>query len=173
MVKNFVTYWCALMLCSYQPALSRPNFSSIDANYKPQEMLVLDDQNKIEWLRCSLGQVWHKNTCTGSVLSLNHEQIAQAIEQANDQIGGSWRLPSLAELESLVCEECGVPKIDQAIFPNTSPEPYWTGDRRDYKYFGVAPFFSVNFHTGHTYGRFFPDQNLAVRLVRDVGDGAN
>lgn len=173
MANTKVIYWVAFLLCGFQPALSLTNLMSAKAQYRPQEMLVLDDQNKVEWLRCSLGQIWQKNTCTGSVLKLNHEQIATAIEQANNQLGGGWRLPSLLELESLVCDECGVPKINKVIFPNTSAEPYWTGEQRDYKYFGVAPFFSVNFYTGHKYGRFFPDQNLAVRLVRDLGDGVN
>ena len=55
-------------------------------------------------------------------------------------------------------------KIDKEIFPNTDPVPYWTGEQNKY---AKKHYWSVNFYTGNTYGRFFPYQNLAVRLVRD------
>jgi len=44
------------------------------------------------------------------------------------------------------------------------PEPYWTGEVNG---FAARHFWSVNFMTGYTYGRFFPQQELAVRLLRD------
>ena len=81
-----------------------------------------------------------------------------------DRAGQGRRLPTRAELESLVCAECEGPKIDLATFPDTPADSFWTGDRN-----WIAPrhFWSVNFRTGHSYGRFFPYQDLAVRLVRD------
>ena len=134
------------------------------ANFLTRDHLVVDLRHGIDWLRCSVGQVWDGTGCVGDVLTLNHEQIEQAIEQANEQLGGSWRLPSREELEGLVCESCVPPLIDDEVFPNTSAEPYWTGQVN-----GMAKrhYFSVNFFNGWTYGRFFPSQQLAVRLVRD------
>lgn len=134
------------------------------ANFMTRDHLVVDLRHGIEWLRCSVGQVWDGTGCVGKVLNLNHEEIELAIKQANEQLGGSWRLPNREELEGLVCETCPPPLIDRKVFPDTSAEPYWTGQVN-----GMAKrhYFSVNFFNGWTYGRFFPTQQLAVRLVRD------
>ena len=139
------------------------SFAANAANFLTRDHLVVDLRHGIDWLRCSVGQVWDGTGCVGEVLTLNHEEIEQAIQQANEQLGGSWRLPTREELEGLVCESCTPPMIDAKIFPNTSAEPYWTGEVN-----GMAKrhYFSVNFFNGWTYGRFFPTQQLAVRLVR-------
>ena len=134
------------------------------ASYMARDHLVVDLRHGIEWLRCSVGQVWNGSACTGQIVLLDHDQIAQIILQANEQLGGSWRLPSREELEGLVCESCTGPMIDSEMFPGTSGEPYWTGQVN-----GMAKrfYFSVNFLNGWTYGRFLPTKQLAVRLVRD------
>ena len=134
------------------------------ANFMTRDHLVIDLRHGIEWLRCSVGQVWDGTTCIGEVMTLDHDKIAQAIQLANEQLGGSWRLPGLEELEGLICTSCGPPLIDAEVFPGTSGEPYWTGQvnkiaRRFY--------YSVNFLNGWTFGRFLPSKQLAVRLVRD------
>ena len=55
--------------------------------------------------------------CVGKVVKLNQEEIMDAIDQANKQLGGTWRLPTIEELESLVCADCGPPKIREKYFP--------------------------------------------------------
>ena len=68
------------------------------------------------------------------------------------------------ELESIVCFECGKVKINSKFFPYTPYEPFWTGEKNSwYKNF----FWSVNFFTGHTFGRFPGNIPNFVRLVRD------
>ena len=134
------------------------------ANFMTREHLVIDLRHGIEWLRCSVGQVWDGTTCIGEVMTFDHDQISQAIKLANEQLGGSWRLPRRDELEGLICTSCGPPLINAEVFPGTSGEPYWTGQvnkiaRRFY--------YSVNFLNGWTFGRFLPSKQLAVRLVRD------
>ena len=95
---------------------------------------------------------------------LSQKADRHVILQANQQLGGKWRLPTLAELESIVCLECPAPKIDAEVFPNTASEPYWTSEAN-----WIAPRsrWSVSFMTGLKYGRFFPQQQLAGRLVSD------
>ena len=129
-----------------------------------RDMFVLDLIQNIEWLRCSLGQVWDGNTCKGEIMKLNHDEIQQAILQANEQLGEGWRLPTSDELKNIVCKECAPPKIDLALFPATSAEPYWTGEANPHRKPNI---YSINFYTGHRYGNFFPYQRLAVRLLRD------
>ena len=129
-----------------------------------KDHLVLDLKHNIYWLRCSVGQVWEKSNCKGKAIKLTMDEVAVAIEKANKQLGGKWRLPSREELESLVCIECGKVKIDKKIFPQTPYEPFWTGEKNSWsKQF----YWSVNFFTGHTFGRFPGSIPNFVRLVRN------
>lgn len=136
------------------------------AQYYERDHLVKDLSRGIEWMRCSVGQRWdpEQETCWGEAIRLNHDEISLAIEQANNQLGDGWRLPDLEELESLVCDECTAPKIDPLLFPNTMAEPYWTGKRNTWS---PRHYWTVSFMTGDRYGRFFPNQQMMVRLVRD------
>ena len=96
------------------------------ANFMARDHLIVDLRFGVEWLRCSVGKVWNGTTCVGEAVRLNHDQIGIVIEQASEQLGEGWRLPTLEELEGIVCEKCGRPMIDQEIFPATEAEPYWT-----------------------------------------------
>ena len=90
--------------------------------------------------------------------------INEAIKIAYKQLGGDWRLPTLKELYSLVCHECKPPKINSKIFPGTDRRAYWTGEKNK---MSKGSYWTVNFFTGHKFGRFYPEQEMAVRLVRD------
>lgn len=131
-----------------------------------RDNFVQDLSRNLEWMRCSVGQRWslEAEICTGNAVQLNHEEIEQVILQANEQLGQEWRLPNTEELESLLCEDCPPPKIDPILFPGTEPMPYWTSERN---FLAPRNYWSVNFMTGFTYGRFFPHQQQMVRLVRD------
>jgi hypothetical protein len=133
-------------------------------HFMVRDHLVIDLQHGVEWMRCSVGQIWNGTDCEGVAVQLTQEDVARAIVIANAQLGPGWRLPSRAELEGLVCKACAPIKIELDSFPNTFGEPYWTGEVN-----GFAPrhMWTVNFMTGHTYGRFFPTQEVLVRLVRD------
>jgi hypothetical protein len=133
-------------------------------HFMVRDHLVIDLQHGVEWMRCSVGQIWNGSDCEGVAVQLTQEDVAKAIVIANAQLGPGWRLPSRAELEGLVCKACAPVKIELDSFPNTLGEPYWTGEVN-----GFAPrhIWTVNFMTGHTYGRFFPAQQVLVRLVRD------
>ena len=126
--------------------------------------LVVDLENGVEWMRCSVGQIWNGKECDGDPIQLTQDEAAKAIIIANEQLGPGWRLPSRRELEALVCKKCSPVKIELDSFPNTVAEPYWTGEVNGY---AARHVWTVNFLTGHTYGRFFPTQEVLVRLVRD------
>ena len=84
----------------------------------------------------------------------------------NNQLGGLWRLPTRKELENLVCMSCETAKISKKFFPNTPYEPFWTGEKNNWsKTKGF--YWSVNFFTGHTFGRFPGHIPNFVRLVRE------
>ena len=69
---------------------------------------IRDVKNNVNCQRCTVGQTWNYDTekCDGEIVKLNHSEIEQAQRQASEQLGGNWRLPTLEELESLVCKSC-------------------------------------------------------------------
>ena len=129
-----------------------------------REHIVLDLRSGLEWLRCSVGQIYNQGMCEGEVLQFTYSDIPEVIKQANKELGGRWRLPNKDELALLICADCPPPRIEKTIFPQTGAEPYWTGQRN---WLVANNYWSVNFMTGHSYARSFPEKPLAVRLVRD------
>ena len=78
------------------------NNKALSNNYfMEKEHLVLDFQNNILWLRCSVGQVWKNNTCEGTAIKLTMDQVNQAKEKAREQLEGDWRLPTRKELKRI------------------------------------------------------------------------
>ena len=136
------------------------------AQFYAENSTVIDFESNLIWYRCSLGQNFNIDTgkCDGSAMKLNHQEIKIALQQANEQLGGEWRLPSRQELEGLICPTCNPPKVNLKYFPGTESEPYWTGQRN---WISPKNYWSVNFMTGDTYGRFFPYQKLFVMIVKD------
>ena len=126
--------------------------------------LVVDLQNGVEWLRCTVGQSYINGTCDGEVIQFRFDEISEITKLANKELGGNWRLPTKKELSSLICKTCPAPKIDQKIFPLTSSEPYWTGQKN---WFSSKMYWSINFMTGYSFSHSFAEKPLAVRLVRD------
>ena len=97
-------------------------FSSIKlkANeaFYAKDHIIHDLKLNILWLRCSVGQVWNSktNSCDGKAIKLKMSQIDEVIIQANNQLGGFWRLPTRKELENLVCMSCDKVKINDKVF---------------------------------------------------------
>ena len=55
------------------------------------------------------------------------DMVPIALDIANKQLGGQWRLPSQAELTSIVCKECSSPKIDMRDFSEYGQCPLLDG----------------------------------------------
>ena len=132
--------------------------------YIPRGYFVIDLKNKIEWMTCPVGMVWKGNTCIEEEKKFELKFIPEIIKLANNQLKGSWRLPTRNELESLICLECKKVKINLKIFPKTPAEPFWTNDKNFWQ-----PKFNwiVNFLNGNTFGRYPGYKPNYVRLVRD------
>ena len=64
---------------------------------------------------------WSNTLCDGK--RVNHA----AAEKACAALGKGWRLPTRAELLSLVDDTRSEPAIDTARFPDTQSGAYWTG----------------------------------------------
>ena len=141
------------------------NFNNVWANnFISRGYYVIDLSQKLEWMTCTVGMKWNQNKCIGKPIKVKLDQIDSIISQANDQLEGNWRLPNRKELESLVCKDCKTVKINLKIFPNTPPEPFWTSEKNPWQ---SQFMWTVNFYTGHTFGRFPGFIPNYVRLVRD------
>tara|TARA_E500000178_G_C16784581_1_gene645195 strand:- start:259 stop:753 length:495 start_codon:yes stop_codon:yes gene_type:complete len=133
-------------------------------NFISRGYYVIDLSQKLEWLTCPVGMVWENKTCVGTPVKLKFSEIETAIFQANEQLKGKWRLPNRAELEKIICTKCKKVKINKEIFPNTPPESFWTSEKNPWQ---PKFLWTVNFYTGHTFGRFPGFIPNYVRLVRD------
>ena len=72
-------------------ALIFSNAYADNNRFKVAGHIIIDTQNNIEWLRCSVGQRWNGSNCVGQIVNLSLDTVPQAIELAGQQLGGVWR----------------------------------------------------------------------------------
>ncbi len=152
-----------IFFCTNFIALAKFSYSN-SSNYIDKGHYVIDLKNRVEWLKCSAGQQWNSEKCEGKPVKFSLNEAKKLKTQVGEELGGQWRLPNKRELMSLVCIECKKVKIDENIFPNTPAEIFWTSQRN---WWSPKFFWSVNFITGHSYGRFVPEKKLFIRFLRD------
>jgi hypothetical protein len=76
--------------------------------------------------QCSSGQESQLNVCTGTAVSMNHFRAQDYCERL--ALGNRrWRLPTRAELETLLLKDRPyIPLTDPTVFPATAAQAYWT-----------------------------------------------
>lgn len=116
---------------------------------------VLDNQTGLIWQRCSVGL--SGAGCATGAASISDWKVA--IELAS----GSWRLPNIKELTSLLETQCSSPAINATIFPATSAAAYWASSPDTAL---AANAWQVNFAAGAVSSVVKTDAAF-VRLVRD------
>ena len=138
---------------------------------------VLDVKSNLLWSKCTLGQTYNQvdNSCSngGATSYTTWQEALQATETpVNTTVGTitGFRLPNIKELTSIVNYQCVFPAVDEALFPSTENEPYWTntpdaprsGAQINTGLNGLV----INFATGEE----FIDQDrdrILIRLVKD------
>ncbi len=138
---------------------------------------VTDFKNKLQWMRCAVGQAWDGSTCQGTA----DKHTWEAARLMNSNFGGysGWRLPKIEELKSLLycssgnpttwsdgkpCEGAYLrPTINSYAFPNTPTASFWSSSFDDH--FPAHAWFVVfgngDALTGYKGGTYH------VRLVRN------
>lgn len=87
---------------------------------------ILHNESNLIFMRCSLGQQWDGTTCAGEPMAYNWQQALSVSVQTDFNNSLNWRLPNIKELNVIAERACVRPSINDAIFPNTSPDDYWT-----------------------------------------------
>lgn len=103
--------------CEHWVAETTPSddFSVVD------DGVVRHHRTGLEWQRCPLGTDWDEGSCVGEPEAVDWQQALEAA--ANE--GDDWRLPSIAELRSIV-ERCRTnPVMNTAVFPETDGTVYF------------------------------------------------
>ena len=74
----------------------------------------------LTWMRCAMGRTWTGTTCSGTAQAYGYDN---AIQQTANFAGYSdWRLPNIAELQTIVERDSVTSAINAELFPNT---PYF------------------------------------------------
>lgn len=89
---------------------------------------VTHNATGLMWMRCSIGQTWQGERCTG-VVRVFSWQLALTQNGTNYAGYSDWRLPNKNELASIVELRCYNPSINDAIFPDFPDKPnksFWS-----------------------------------------------
>ena len=112
------------------------------------------------WMRCAMGQTWTGSTCTGTYQEYTYDQamsLTSRFARFSD-----WRLPNIAELQTIVERENRSPAINTTVFLNPPSNAFWSSS----PYVGsTSSAWGVYFNVGNvdSSGR---SGSLPVRLVR-------
>ncbi len=87
---------------------------------------LTDIQSGLTWMRCSLGQTWNGNTCTGEPRGYSWQGAQDEALKLNKSGGygsySDWRLPHMPELAMIIERQCADPRINLSLFPATPPQ---------------------------------------------------
>ena len=163
MIIKFWSYTlCGLALCTADASAG----DASGERFVPDRGTVLDTKTNLRWQRCSVGLIWFDNkNCVGKLEKFTFRQARSLPDKVIFE--ELWRVPTKAELESLVQKRDKGFSIDRTIFPDVDIENsmYWTIDMHD----AQSPW-AVDFEYGNV-SYFFGDYVIinnkwSVRLVR-------
>lgn len=112
---------CTMILpaCTVTPPIipsSHLSVPTMDNNYLMPRGMWKDPNTGLIWDRCNVGQTWDGNTCIGTSLKLERDDIWNYVRDFS-RTGGhkDWRIPLTGELASLRVCTTGWEKEDKKI----------------------------------------------------------
>ena len=162
MFKVMVRGWILMIIAGFAASAFADNSSASNPIFVIKGGSVYDKKTDLTWARCSVGQQWKEETgCAGSVKTFT-------FDEAQQQGGSGWRIPTKDELATLVdrarVDSKQKPTIDEVAFPNMDLGNlgYWTSTPA-----GTTGGWDVYFLDGSVNGYYgYRSNTLAVRLVR-------
>lgn len=155
-----------LAACNTDISMSRPDsrYEAV-ANASPTGSEVRDKVTGLIWQRCARGMSWNGSTCAGTATRVAWAQTLEVTRTSPASVADSsdpWRLPNLAELQSLVELACFGPAINTTWFPATANAVFWSSSQHQTL---TTQAWVVNFSEGGTedYGK---SSTARMRLVR-------
>lgn len=110
--------WILLLMtlfCCLQPAVATPTTPTSDF-IDNKDGTVTHKTTGLTWMRCSMGQTWAGSACSGTASTYTYDTAI--VLKSNFAGHGDWRLPNIAELQTIVERENINPAINTAMFPN-------------------------------------------------------
>ena len=158
---------------------------------------VLSADGKLIWMRCHIGQTFEKGQCLGEPKKMNQRDAENEIKRMNFTSGFAghkdWRLPTIAELQTIVFCEQGFstrrpiiklptgqiaelpdscqgnsylrPTIDPIIFPNAAQDWVWSSTPDADR---VVNMWAINFASGSPAPIGRVNNQTSVRAVRSA-----
>ncbi|MBI3903826.1 MAG: DUF1566 domain-containing protein [Nitrosomonadales bacterium] len=162
MFKTMMHVWTGIMMAGLAGIALAGTPPVAASRFVIQGDTVLDKKTNLTWARCSIGQRWKNGAgCTGTVDLFT-------FDDAQQQGGSGWRIPTKDELASLVdyarVANNQRPAIDEVTFPNLDRKKleYWSSTPS-----GAAYGWPVNFYSGDTYYAYTRGNTFAVRLLQE------
>lgn len=142
-----------------------------------QDGTVSDARTGLMWMRCSLGQRWTGNTCSGSATSMTWDEAlntAAGINNGTSDADGNgvigfvgrtdWRVPNITELGSIIERRCYAPSINEVLFPTVETGAiFWSSTTDPKNGYGRQVIFSD--------GRYVSNAKSSLANVRLVSGG--
>ena len=140
--------------------LTKPNNIYLDHG----DATVTDKETGLMWQKCSLG-LSGSDCLTGAIQNFTWQAALAAANENTSSNYTDWRLPNTKELYSLVEVACFNLAINDALFPNTTTNHYWTSS--SYQGNNIGHSWYVDFDLG-VVGFFNNDNSYSIRLVRNA-----
>jgi hypothetical protein len=120
---------------------------------------VTDAVTGLTWRKCAVGR--YGKSCEYGASTRAQQKDSQAFCK---KLGTGWRLPTIAELLTIVNFSGANPSIDPAAFPNTPPMGFWSSS---VFIGGPSTLWQVDFRDGSATA-VLPSEDNAVRCVRSA-----
>lgn len=127
---------------------------------------VTDNESQLMWRRCAEGMRWDGKACAGKPMKFKYAEAKRWTVEAARKGAAGWRIPTRAELTSLVdrTPKKKKPLIDIQAFPQTPALQFWavrpgTDDNLNA--------WLVSFSNGRVYGNL-GEARFPLRLVRSA-----
>lgn len=168
--KNGPILFLWLIMAPLAKATESPSIADFDSTRFDisQSEVVIDKQTGLMWQRCSLGQMWKDNNCSGIAESLKWEEGLKAAD--DNQLAGyhDWYVPSKEQLLTLIDKSKIEPTLNTALFPKAPLNRYWsTSD-----FYNPDPYNKATVNYVHAQIRAVGPSSIFsyfhVRLVRDI-----